>query len=824
MRWLAASACMLAAAVSAQTIVVDRTTANYSFDGIGGLSAGATSRLLVDYREPQRSQLLDYLFKPNFGASLHILKVEIGGDSQSTDGCESSHMHTKGEVDLKSGYEWFLMVEAKKRNPDIKLYSLPWAFPGWIENDPQTGKSSNSGSPYTYIPQTVDYIMQWVKGAKTEYGLDLDILGVWNERPSNAEYVIALRETLTAAGFAGTKLIAADGTASICDDLAKNASYAAAVELVGLHYPSDYAGNGNYSVCHGLGKPLWSSEESSSYDDYNGAACWARVIHSHFVLSGITSNTIWSLIGTYYHGTNWYASGMLTAVQPWSGYWETLEVLWATAHVTQFSKIGWKYLAVGAGSGVLPNGGYYTTMVDEAGSDFSIFVVKISHEHARCTRPSLPDEPVSKETVVFKLQNFTGVTSLAVRHSNYENDAKPQFELLDDIQVSADGTFSLTVDVGDYFTLSTIRTSSKGSYDPPASQPSFPLPHHDDFASYATSQEAMGCSDQIGVFEVHTDSANSSNQVMRQMVPQLPVGWADKGSQGPVSVIGMKEWQDVSVEVRFRLSEEVSSGCVATRANQMWGNAVAFCVGAGGGWNLTYGGPPEDGNYTAAPIATGTVPRSTGVWHTLKLATVNATATGWYDGQQAFQTSIRNADTGFAAIGTNGWHAVEFDYLRLEQVGDNWAPRAPCPMATPGALVSATPCQNNGLRSADQTFVITSDWNLVHTPSGLCVEVADAQSMDGSPLTMAPCNRTARVQQFYADYTLVRNQNQPFTVLGTALQMYGTLGGAVSVNSKPPPGPGLWSTWAYFPNTFQLRNTYDTNTELGYPMCLSACS
>ncbi|KAM6912918.1 GTPase IMAP family member 8-like [Xenentodon cancila] len=55
------------------------------FDGIGGLSGGgATSRLLVNYAEPYRSQILDYLFKPNFGASLHILKVEIGGDAQTT--------------------------------------------------------------------------------------------------------------------------------------------------------------------------------------------------------------------------------------------------------------------------------------------------------------------------------------------------------------------------------------------------------------------------------------------------------------------------------------------------------------------------------------------------------------------------------------------------------------------------------------------------------------------------------------------------------------------------------------------------------------------
>lgn len=62
------------------------------FDGIGALSAGASSRLLWDYEEPQRSEILDYLFKPQFGASLSIIKVEIGGDVQSTDGSEHSHM------------------------------------------------------------------------------------------------------------------------------------------------------------------------------------------------------------------------------------------------------------------------------------------------------------------------------------------------------------------------------------------------------------------------------------------------------------------------------------------------------------------------------------------------------------------------------------------------------------------------------------------------------------------------------------------------------------------------------------------------------------
>ena len=65
-----------------------------ALDGVGGLSGGgATSVLLPQYPEPQKTEILDFLFRPAFGAALHSLKVEIGGDAQSTDGAESSHMH-----------------------------------------------------------------------------------------------------------------------------------------------------------------------------------------------------------------------------------------------------------------------------------------------------------------------------------------------------------------------------------------------------------------------------------------------------------------------------------------------------------------------------------------------------------------------------------------------------------------------------------------------------------------------------------------------------------------------------------------------------------
>src|SRR5438477_8851503 len=63
-----------------QTITVDAQQEGRTFEGIGAVSAGASSRLLIEYPEPQRSQVLDYLFKPNYGAALQHLKVEVGGD------------------------------------------------------------------------------------------------------------------------------------------------------------------------------------------------------------------------------------------------------------------------------------------------------------------------------------------------------------------------------------------------------------------------------------------------------------------------------------------------------------------------------------------------------------------------------------------------------------------------------------------------------------------------------------------------------------------------------------------------------------------------
>ena len=90
---------------------------------------------------------------------------------------------------------------------------------------------------------------------------------VWNEAPCDPAYVKELRHSLDAAGFADTKIVAQDGGAQICNAMKTDSALAKAIDIIGLHYPSDFF---DLSACDALGKPVWASEESSSYDDLCG--------------------------------------------------------------------------------------------------------------------------------------------------------------------------------------------------------------------------------------------------------------------------------------------------------------------------------------------------------------------------------------------------------------------------------------------------------------------------------------------------------------------------------------------------------------------------
>jgi galactosylceramidase len=452
------------------------------FDGLGALSGGgATSVFLRSYPEPQRSEILDYLFLPRFGASLQILKVEIGGDAQSTQGVESSHMHAADDLNLQRGYEWWLMKEARARNPDIALYGLAWAFPGWVGN--------GSGDPFAAAGLTAHYLTAWVDGAATAHGLDISYLGLWNEKPtdtpSGVTFVPVLRAALDAAGHASTTLVASDMDWSIAPFLLNTTELRGAFGAIGAHYPSYTA----TPDAQATGLPLWASEDYSNFnggtgnDNGNGdgsnggnwgAACWARTVNRNYVNGNITAAVMWHMASAIDDHMWWYGASALNAPQPWSGHYQVTPTLWSFAHTTQFTSPGWHYLRNGSGCGWLAAGGSYVALTgpqerDDA-SQLTLVVEKMRFADSQCMHnPAVPDDPASfaDENVTFLLGgSFSNVTALHVWRTHYghsDDDPTVVFVYGGIVPVAA-GTGEVAVEVrtNDLVTLSTIATARKG--------------------------------------------------------------------------------------------------------------------------------------------------------------------------------------------------------------------------------------------------------------------------------------------------------------------------------------------------------------------------
>ena len=211
------------------TVRVDGKDGGRRFEGIGAVSAGASTRLLYDYAEPYRSDVLDFLFKPNFGAGFQHLKVEIGGGENAGCGSEPSHAITREELahPKARGYEFWLMAEARKRNPKVILDGLPWSYPGWLAG--------------RFTQDSADWLVAFLDVARKQYELEVDWLAAaQNENGTDRDWIVKiLRPTLNAKGYRDVKLQAPDDDSEfwqIFDALESDAAYRDVVQAVGYHY------------------------------------------------------------------------------------------------------------------------------------------------------------------------------------------------------------------------------------------------------------------------------------------------------------------------------------------------------------------------------------------------------------------------------------------------------------------------------------------------------------------------------------------------------------------------------------------------------------
>ena len=657
---MAAAAVLLAparaGAATTTSITVDGTSPGRTFDGIGTVSGGgANSRALIDYPEPQRSQILDYLFKPDYGAQMQILKVEIGGDANSTDGPEPSIERTKGQVNCDTGYEWWIMEQAAARNPHITFAGLEWAAPGWIGVDDPGNPSP--GHPYMWSQDNMDYLTSWLGCAKSHH-LNVGYLGGWNENPANKTYFEALRAHLDSTGHSDVKLVApdednTDGKWSVADDLAGDSAFNNAVGVVGLHgvcwhsSPS-YTGCPGSTVAEGLDKPLWVSEDDNDSDGANPQAL-ARNLNREYIDAKVTADIKWPLVGSWPSNEPFYGAAPLMADQPWSGSYTVGRDIWVMAHTTQFAQPGWKYLdgasgyLDGAGNGGDPHSGSYVTL--KSGRNYSTVIETTDAQAA--------------QTVNLTVKGGLSAGTVHVWHSNVASSDPAQWFNQEADITPQNGTYSLTLQPGSVYTLTTTSHQAKGSAVSPPSQTQ-PLPYQNDFSTYPAGTSPRYFHDWAGAFESATCPSDSGTTgCLRQVLTQAPLPWHTDMNYTPTTFLGDPAWKDYQASADVRFEQPSTSAELLGRVDHADHDRSAYHLKltTEGAWTLY----TENRSSTDTTLAGGTVTApGTGTWHSLALNMQGSTIEAYIDHTRVASLTDTSHATGQVGFEVGSFANVDF--------------------------------------------------------------------------------------------------------------------------------------------------------------------
>jgi hypothetical protein len=639
------------------SVVISGAHPGPAFQGIGAISGGGgNSRLLIDYPAGERTQILNYLFSPHYGASLQMLKLEIGGGGFSSDGSEPSIEPAKGQLDCGAGYEFWLARQALARNPAIKLYGLQWSAPAWVRGS-QGGLWSNAD---------VGYVVDWVRCAKAN-GLTISYIGGWNEHyqgtPVQKAWFVHLRAALNAAGFTGTQIVAADEVPRVgsrggqrgyepelawdaaAGDLVSDPAFDRAVSVLGMHDICGMPTDGYVCVVSpqartlaaSTGKELWASELGATPANQPNPALpgpggLARALNNAYNQGGITGILVWPLIDAIPPDLPYEKRGLVLADSPWSGSYDVTALTWVIAQTTQFTAVGWHY-AAGA-DGDLPAGGTYTTYLAPGRSAWSMVA-----------ETSVADAP-QQVTI-----HVTGGLPGRVVHVWSTNlGGSGQFVQRGDL-VPHGHAFTAVLEPGYVYTFTTTTGQSRAGGHAPA----VPAPGQMSMP-YTATPDGAGMADMLSPME---GSFGYVNGVLTQTTAGEPVEWEWIGpSPAPYAVVGDDTWRDYTVSARVVLPGSGTGAGVIARFQGLAKTSVSHFRGYeltirdSGAWQLVASGP------VPATLASGRV--AGGRAFTLSLTTSGNTVSAQINGVPVANVTSSLYQNGPAGLASLGYYPVHY--------------------------------------------------------------------------------------------------------------------------------------------------------------------
>lgn len=649
-------------------IIIDGTTAqlkeNMRYRGAGMVSGNNSSRLLLDYKaeHPEAyEQILEYMFGKE-GIGITHLKVEMGADINSSSGTEPSVMRTEDEkADVTRGAAYQLAADAKKINPDLTLDMLWWSEPKWISD-----AADVYAARYKWYKNTLD-------AAYETYGLEFDyVSAVQNERGADLEWVKYLSSHLksekdTPYDYSKIKIVGGEEvcTWGFADRMYEDSELMDAVNVVGSHYTSESTENAQ-KLAYDENKELWFSEASSPmayaqgtyrYDGsglagINGTLDIANRIIGMYPNGKMTLYEYQPVISAYYDGACYCQKQLISACDPWSGYYMLDSGFYMSLHFSQFIQKGWAFVDSGCfsdgqkggdGHAIVDAVYSYMTATDTETGDYSTVITNTTSQPIEYTFKVLGLDKASSNVGVWETRGPDSIDG------SYDEN---YFKKTEDISPTANGSeysYTVTVKPNSIVTVSTVspeRTEYKNADE--SERTVLKLPYSDDFeyAGYADDYlSSRGnapryTTDEGGAFEV--EKTDKGNVLVQQITADMKANeWGY--TPDPVTTFGDDRWYNysVSVDAAFEQSQDKAANYAGVGLRYTLG-----CNSYSGYWIKLYENGSWELKANDGTLANGDIENFDGtISHKLKVEAVNNVIRGYVDGNMVAEYTVNEGES-----------------------------------------------------------------------------------------------------------------------------------------------------------------------------------
>ena len=677
-------------------VLVDGSTTNMDegtvYRGLGVITGNNSSRLLMDYKAKNPKaywEIMNLLFKPDYGAGLTHVKIEFGTDVNSSSGTEPSIMRSEDEeADVTRGAGFMFAADALSINPDISVDLLRWGEPKWVTDAFSVSQENGFKARYKWYKAALDK-------AYDTYGIKFTHISADSNEAAkvDTEWIIYFadmleNETDERYDYGAIKIVASDeiGSWNIAKEMTKNEKLRDAVDILGEHY-NTWANDAVKALNKDYGKEVWYTEgvastniaklavnsNGSGLNGTNGALDVCNRIINAYYNGRMTMYEYQPAVAAYYSGAKYFPKSLLNAQTPWSGYYEADCGIWTSAHFTMFMKNGWRYIdsaCFGDGKeshAISETTNNYMTVTDTATGDYSIVICNDSSEQRNYT---FTLDNMTKADAPVYVWETRGPDKGQAYDANY-------FKKIAAYQpVKTKGGYAYSIEVKPYsiVTVTTLdKTADSSVYNCSYKDTPLKLSYTDKFEYSDEFLASRGnaplyTTDYGGAFEV---AEVDGNKVLMQMINAdiKPTDWRYRCSPNRITSLGDDRWSNYSAKIDFKFAGKASDNYVAfgvrylTAELDSWSaeNGYSLKVYPNGRWEL---------RKNTVTLSSGTVKKfNSSAWHNVKITAAGTKIIAYLDGKKlvSYKDETAFANSGRISIGSGLYNNI-FDNLKVSPV------------------------------------------------------------------------------------------------------------------------------------------------------------